>query len=170
MAWAQRASPRRPADCAARAEALDHYAGALLLEHFPVDAFGVLDGPVAALRSVPEEVSLRALALMLQGIGGAGYTPRFDRVEALRKAVLGAEAAGRLKRTLHGAVVGVEQGRLSLRREWGRDGIASIPAAGGADVLWDRRFRVSVPGVGGRFVRRAARTRREAASVQRGRP
>jgi tRNA(Ile)-lysidine synthase len=131
------------------AAALDHYAGALLLDHFPVDAFGVLDGPVAALRSVPEEVSLRALALMLQGIGGAGYTPRFDRVEALRKTVLGAEEADRLKRTLHGAVVCVEQGRLSLRREWGRDGIASIPASAGADVLWDRRFRVSVPGMAG---------------------
>lgn len=133
------------------AAALDHYAIALLAENFPVDAFGVLQGPVEALCAVPEEVSLRALALILKGVAGADYTPRLDRVEAIRSALLSAGEHGRLKRTLHGAVLCVAEGRLSARREWGREGIAAVPAAPGRDLVWDGRFKVSVPNAAGQL-------------------
>jgi tRNA(Ile)-lysidine synthase len=145
----------RLADTAGRlgraAAALDHYAGALLAAHFRVDLFGVATGPAAALAEVPEEVSLRALARLLQVVGGAEYTPRLDRVEALRAAILAAGDAESLKRTLHGAVVTVERGILTAAREWGRQGIAEIAAPAGAELVWDRRFRVSVPRLPGRL-------------------
>ena len=42
--------------------------------------------------SAPEEVALRALALILRAVGGAAYTPELDSVEALRSAILASAA------------------------------------------------------------------------------
>lgn len=131
------------------AAALDHYAHALLKGHFTADSFGAVGGPAAAFAEAPEEVGLRSLALVLQAVGGADYTPRLDRLEALRIAILEVEARGALKRTLHGAAVSVAGGRLEFRREWGRSGIAAVPVRPGSVLLWDRRFRVKVPDVAG---------------------
>jgi hypothetical protein len=57
--------------------------------------------------------------------------------------------AGKLKRTLHGVVVSIEAGKLALRREWGRDGLAAVLAPAGSTLVWDRRFRVVVPSLPG---------------------
>src|SRR5688500_5652893 len=127
------------------AAALDHYAEALLKEHFHADVFGVVAGPAAALAAVPEEIGLRALALILRAAGGAEYTPPLDRIEALREAILAASEGGAVKRTLHGVVVTAESGRLAARREWGRQGPAAIAAPAGSTLLWDRRFSIRVP-------------------------
>ncbi len=127
------------------AAALDHYAEALLNEHFHADVFGVVAGPAAALAAVPEEIGLRALALILRAAGGAEYTPPLERIEALREAILAANEGGAVKRTLHGVVVTAGNGRLAARREWGRRGPAAIAAPAGSTLLWDRRFSVRVP-------------------------
>jgi tRNA(Ile)-lysidine synthase len=133
------------------AAALDCCAMALLRKNFCADAFGALDGMAEALVDAPAEVGSRALALMLQAVGGADYTPRLDRLEALSEAIRDAGAGGRLQRTLHGVVVSVVKGRLAMRREWGRGGPGDIAAQPGATIVWDRRFRVQVPELHGRL-------------------
>ena len=146
-------TPRRLAETAARlgraAAALDHYAEALLKDHFGADPFGVVSGAANAFAGVPEEVALRALALTLKAVGGADYTPRLDAVEALRAAILATGAEGRLRRTLSGVVVSVADGVLTARREWGRKGLSDAAAPAGATLLWDRRFEIEVPSLKG---------------------
>ena len=146
-------TPRRLAETAARlgraAAALDHYADALLKDHFGADPFGVVSGGANAFAGVPEEVALRALALTLKAVGGADYTPRLDAVEALRAAILATGAEGRLRRTLSGVVVSVADGVLTARREWGRKGLSDAAAPAGATLLWDRRFEIEVPSLKG---------------------
>jgi tRNA(Ile)-lysidine synthase len=144
---------RRLAETARRlgraAAALDHYSHVLLKEHFVADALGVVSGSVRAFEGAPEEVSLRALALVLKAVGGSDYTPRLDSVEDLRTAILAARHDGRLRRTLAGVVVSVAGERLVARREWGRRGLEDAVAPAGATLLWDRRFEVGVPAVKG---------------------
>jgi tRNA(Ile)-lysidine synthase len=127
------------------ANALDHYAGACLAANFRADNFGTVSGPAAALSVVPEETALRALGLLCRAVGGAEYTPGLDRLETLYSAVSDAGPGGKLKLTLHGVAVEIASGVLTARREWGRVGLASVEAPGGASVLWDRRFRLPVP-------------------------
>jgi tRNA(Ile)-lysidine synthase len=131
------------------AKALDHYAGALLKAHFVADPLGVVSGPVAALATVPEEVALRSLARILRAVGGIDYTPRLASIESLHDALVSATPTASLKRTLSGVVVEAVQGRLTASREWGREGLPDIAAPAGAKIVWDRRFRVAVPGLAG---------------------
>ncbi|MBA3517803.1 MAG: tRNA lysidine(34) synthetase TilS [Rhizobiales bacterium] len=146
-------TPARLAGTAARlaraAAALHYYAETLLRDDFTSDPHGVVRGPTAALAAAPEEVGLRALALLLAAVGGAHHTPRLDRLEALRDGILAAGAEDRFRRTLHGCIVNLAAGGLTARREWGRSGLAAIPAAAGVGVVWDRRFRVEIPIVAG---------------------
>ncbi len=127
------------------ARALDHYAEALLTEHFQVDPFGTVSGPAAALGTVPEEVGLRALARVLRAVGGGDYTPPLASLESLSAAIHAACGDATLKRTLSGVVVSVAGGRLAARREWGRNGVADAVAPAGASLLWDGRFRIVIP-------------------------
>ena len=127
------------------AAALDHYAAALLRDGFRADAFGTVAGRVEALAGAPEEVGLRALALILKAVGGADYSPPLERTENLLAAILAQSDEAALRRTLHGAVVAVDTGRLTVCREWGRGGIAPAAAPAGATSVWDGRFRVRIP-------------------------
>jgi tRNA(Ile)-lysidine synthase len=142
-------TPVRLAETAGRmrraAAALDHYARRLLAEWFADDPFGVVSGEARALAEAPEEIGLRALALMLRAVGGAEYTSRLERIESLRDAILALRPDEGLKRTLHGVVISVKGGRLTARREWGRKGLAAVAAPPGTSLVWDRRFRVEVP-------------------------
>jgi tRNA(Ile)-lysidine synthase len=146
-------TPERLAETAERlgraAAALDHYTTSLLRERFEVDAFGIIGGLCEAFAEAPEEVGLRALALILKAVGGADYTPRLEGVEAVYQAIREAGPSTDLKRTLHGVVIGVKRGRLTARREWGRRGLAAVAAPPGATLVWDSRFRVEVPRLSG---------------------
>jgi hypothetical protein len=121
----------------------------LLADHFEADAFGVVGGAAEAFADAPEEVALRALALILRAVSGADYTPRLTSIEALRTAILALPPGDKLKRTLSGVVVSVLDGRFTARREWGRQGLADAAAPAGATLLWDRRFEVEVPHIKG---------------------
>lgn len=140
---------KRLAETAARlgraAKAIDHYASALLKTHFRVSDFGVVSGPATAFVSAPEEVALRSLARILKAVGGADYTPRLDAVESLVEAVASVGVDGAFKRTLSGVVVEVAKNGFAAGREWGREGLADVPAPAGSMVVWDGRFRVEVP-------------------------
>ncbi len=146
-------TPTRLAETATRlsraASALDHYAGVLLKEHFRADCLGVVGGAASAFGAAPEEVALRALALILRAVSGADYTPRLTSVEALRTAFLSLPFGGKLKRTLSGVVVSISDGRFTAQREWGRQGLSDADAPAGATLLWDRRFEIEVPRIKG---------------------
>ena len=169
---------RRLAETAGRlgraAAALDHYAGALLKERFRADAFGRVAGSAAAIVEAPEEVGLRALALLLKAVGGADYTPPLDPIEALRSAILAAPEDAGFRRTLHGVVVSLADGEIAARREWGRAGLSEMAAPPGATLVWDRRFRVEVPrlsaglsiGPLGRSLRRFRAAAADAATIR----
>jgi tRNA(Ile)-lysidine synthase len=142
-------SASRLAGTAARlgraAAALDHYARRLIAENFAADQFGVVRGGAAALAGSPQEAALRALALVLQAVGGTEHTPQLDRLEPLLAAILDAPGDGRFQRTLHGVLLGMDRGRITARREWGRKGPENIPAPAGSVLVWDSRFRIRVP-------------------------
>jgi len=142
-------TPARLAETAERlgraAAALDHYVRVLIDAHFLADRFGVVRGDATALASVPEEVGLRALALILKAVGGADHTPRLDRLEPIFSAILKAKGRDGFRRTLHGVVLSLGEGRLAARREWGRQGPATVAAPAGSTLDWDRRFRIQVP-------------------------
>lgn len=127
------------------AAALDFYVRRLLDDHVRADRFGVVAGSARALTEAPEEIGLRALALIVTAVGGADYTPRLDRLEAVLAELAAAAADARLKRTLHGVVLSLDGGRLTAQREWGRTGIPTVPAPAGATLVWDRRFRLGIP-------------------------
>ena len=127
------------------AEAIDHYATRLLKEHIIADAFGVVSGSVAALKTVPEEVALRSLARILRAVGGTNYTPRLSSIESLHDVVVSALPAAGLRRTLSGVIIEAVRGTLSVRREWGRDGLPDVSVTSGGTIVWDGRFRVTVP-------------------------
>ena len=133
------------------ADALDYYTRSFLKGGFDVDAFGIVGGFSDAFAEVPEEVGLRALALILKAASGADYTPTLAGIEALREAILHAPPDAELKRTLHGVVIAVKRGRLTAQREWGRAGLAEVTAPAGATLLWDARFRVEVPRLTGQL-------------------
>jgi tRNA(Ile)-lysidine synthase len=131
------------------ASALDHYATLLLRESFQADSFGVVRGRADALSKAPEEIGLRALALILKAVGGAEYTARLDSIEALYAALVAATTSGAVKRTLSGVVVSLADGAFTAAREIGRARLDEIAAPAGATLLWDRRFEVEVPKVAG---------------------
>lgn len=143
-------SPVRIADTAGRlrraAEALDHYAGDLLKRHIAVDDLGGAAGGAGFLADAPDETALRALARLLQAVGGSEYTPRLDRIEQLLAAVRSEFAgSGGFRRTLNDCVVDLDAGQLRVFREWGRDGPPRTKAGPGETLVWDRRFSVEIP-------------------------
>lgn len=131
--------------------ALDFCTAGFLRDQFAVDSFGVLRGPAAAFDLIPDEVGLRALALILKAIGGASYTPELESVEALHSALRDAASGTGVTRTLHGVVISARDSRVIAYREWGRDGLAEAEIAAGATVDWDHRFRVVAPQLDGQL-------------------
>ncbi|WEK52816.1 MAG: tRNA lysidine(34) synthetase TilS [Candidatus Kaistia colombiensis] len=130
------------------AAALDAYVGKLFGQAATVDATGAVRLDAQAWRGEPEEVRLRALARILRAVGGAAYVPRLDSLEGLEAGMrLAAEApagepGGKLARTLAGVVIDHRQGAFRFQREFGREGLAEIPADSGLAGVWDGRFAV----------------------------
>jgi tRNA(Ile)-lysidine synthase len=138
------------------AEALDAAASALLAQHVAVDELGVARGSVAGFLEAHPEIGMRALARLLQAVGGTEYTPRFVRLQGLRAFVADA-AAGRqaARRTLNHVILTVEADRFTAEREWGRS-LPRRPLSSGETAVWDGRFHVAAPEVTGLEVRALA--------------
>ncbi len=132
-------------------QALELEAGRLLARaaHLDPAGYAMLDAPL--LVAAPAELGLRALARLLQAVGGEAYPPRLERLERLHAALAKGLSAGR---TLGGC-------RL-LRRGGHAPGIlvcrelaamtAATPVSPGGELWWDGRFRVA-------FARRFPRAR-----------
>ncbi|MGF1628511.1 MAG: tRNA lysidine(34) synthetase TilS [Kiloniellaceae bacterium] len=101
------------------------------------DPAGFLDLDPAALAGASAEVSLRALARCLMAVGGAGYTPRLERLERLHACLRGGLAKAV---TLGGCRVVPRGARWLVVREAGRTAAAALPPGG--RLLWDGRFEV----------------------------
>ena len=80
------------------------------------------------LPSVPEEVALRALALILKAVGGADYTPRLDcRRGALRRDPRAPRGRDGEADALRRRRVGRRAAASAARREWGGTGLPMRP-------------------------------------------
>jgi tRNA(Ile)-lysidine synthase len=127
------------------AQALDGLATAVLAEEVAVDELGVARGRIDALREVHPEIGRRALARLLQAVGGTAYTPRFDRLQSLFAFL--AEARKRpepTRRTLNNVLLTVRGAAFTAEREWGR-GLPRQPLPPGG-LVWDGRFRLEADG------------------------
>ncbi len=127
------------------ADALDGVATGLIAESFTVDVCGTIAASGAALMISHDEIALRALARLVSAAGGALYTPRLDRLEALLQAI---RTGADFRRTAHGAVVSMADGRLTIAREFGRKGLPFVSVEDAEEVIWDRRFRLMLDGAG----------------------
>jgi tRNA(Ile)-lysidine synthase len=85
-------------------QALEDQTRGFLERHSRAAADGTVRLDVAALRSIPAEIGLRAIANVLMQVSGRQYRPRFERLERLYSE-LTAGAPPRA-RTLHGCRIG----------------------------------------------------------------
>lgn len=116
--------------------ALDSQLVATTIAHVTAYPTGWIELDPAAL-ATPDEISLRLLARVLMVVSGRPYGPR---LEALENLLDGLRTGGR-GRSLAGCLIKPRRGRIRVMRE---------PAAvapplvvhGGADVVWDGRFRI----------------------------
>jgi len=102
----------------------------------------------ALLAAAPEEIGLRALARLIQTLGGASHSPRLERLTRLYRAILGSGLPA--PRTLGGCRVlpapgRSRAGRLLICREW-RNCEPARTLKAGETLLWDGRFRLSLVG------------------------
>jgi len=124
------------------ADAIDHAASNLLATAVAADACAVAWLDVARFGAEPHATRLRALARLVMAVGGEQYAPRHDRLAALHDAVLG--DAGRLKRTLAGAVAERRGAQVAVYRETGRGGLPAVRLSPGTTGIWDHRFAYTV--------------------------
>lgn len=129
------------------ADALDHYATALMSRSVAVDDLAVARLDRAAYAAEPVEVRLRLLTRLLSALGGGrSYPPRLEHLETLDAALTGQAGEGGLKRrTLARVVVEARSGAAAVfYREIGR--AAPEPLAVGESFagVWDNRFAVSI--------------------------
>ncbi len=99
---------------------------------------------VDELLRAPEDVGLRALSHVIQGVGGLAYPPRHDRLvrlaESLRQSRL-----DRVRTLGHCRIAPVAQGGVLMFVRENRNLPKPLPLPAGAFKTWDGRFQVSVP-------------------------
>jgi tRNA(Ile)-lysidine synthase len=105
--------------------------------------FGFADVETACLQDVPDEIALRLLARLAQGVGGADYPPRLASLETLLEAVRG-DALGR-GRTLGGVKFTSRLAYFRVLREAAAvdEGLELVS---GSPLVWDGRFDVRLTG------------------------
>jgi tRNA(Ile)-lysidine synthase len=115
------------------------------------------------LASAPREVALRVLARVVLCVGGAAYTPRFERLERLLEAITSDDFAH--GRTLGGCRL-VPARKKDTKWEAARVLVCREPAAARHEIIlprgewrcWDARFAVRYEGTAEVRVRRLGRT------------
>ena len=133
------ASARR---LAAAADMIEAAASRVIAAAFACDDLAIAWLDPRRLFGEAVEIRLRTLTRVLQAIGAEPYPPRLEKLEALDRAM--AQAKGRFKRTLAGAVIERRGARFALYREAGRDGLPEIAVKGAASLVWDHRFEITI--------------------------
>lgn len=124
--------------------ALDSAALALLQDMAHLDPLaGIARLDPAKLRAADDEIALRALARLLQAIGGDPLPPRLERLERLLAGLRGARPG---PATLHRCMLRPEKGdtQILVCREARHlpEGMSLTP---GGRFVWDGRFEIAVP-------------------------
>ena len=122
-------------------EALEATANEFLSQSASVSDAGYGQISAQAMLSVAEDVALRAIARMIQRIGGQIGPPRLVKLESLVEAVRRGDDT---PRTLGGCRVEPGNKDIFILREQGRAGLAHMTLKPGECGLWDNRFRVSL--------------------------
>lgn len=119
--------------------ALDDAVAALAVEAVALFPTGHARLDLACYLGAAPETALRCLAHLLMTVGGAGYTPRLERLERLHGwlATDGADGV----RTLAGCRLERRGPGLLVCRE-AAEAHEALPAKPGETVWWDRRFLV----------------------------
>ncbi len=137
--------PEALAQSAARlrraSEALETVCDKFLVRHAELcDAgYGRIDRQ--AFLDAAEDISLRAVARMLQCVGGQVTPPRLAKLEAMVEAI---RSGDQKPRTLGGCRVEWKLNDILVLREAGRDGLPGLILKPGESGLWDNRFHVSL--------------------------
>jgi len=121
--------------------ALETMVTATLAHAVALDPLGYARVDAAALKAVPAEVGLRAVAAILATVGGAGYPVRLEQLERLYGS-LPADIGG--GRTLGGCQLVVKAGYVLVCRE--AVAVADRQAVPpGTRLHWDGRFAITMP-------------------------
>ncbi|MCB1485872.1 MAG: tRNA lysidine(34) synthetase TilS [Bauldia sp.] len=131
------------AQFASAADAIEASADRFIAGAVTVDELGIVRLPLRSFAAEPDAVRHRVLVRGLLAIGGEGYPPRFQRLEALDRAIRDF-TGGRFKRTLAGTVAEIRGDAVLLFREEGREGLPESPVGAGFEGVWDGRFRIAV--------------------------
>jgi tRNA(Ile)-lysidine synthase len=127
--------------------AIDAAVAALLGAAVEVTPWGYALADAGRIAAAPREVALRALARLIEVIGGASYPPRFEQTEAALD-WLAAPNAKPNGRTLGGCRLSRRAGKAVLfaREEeaLAKEAPALVVEPGGAG-LWDNRFHIAIP-------------------------
>jgi tRNA(Ile)-lysidine synthase len=128
-------------------EAIETSVAELIAEAAPISPWGYALIAAGRFATAPREVALRALARLIEGIGGATYPPRFEQIEAALAWLISHQATPK-GRTLGGcrlarrstATVLITREEAALAKE-----NPSMAIAPGSTALWDHRFLITVP-------------------------
>ncbi len=125
-------------------DALDGAARAFAVSAIRSTPYGEARLDRAAFAAAEPEIARRALALALRRVGGRARPPAFEALLCAvdRIAGRGGEPV-RTAWTLGGCVCRMAGAEAVLRRE--PRGLEERPVTGGEEVVWDGRFRVSLP-------------------------
>ncbi|MDA7947241.1 MAG: tRNA lysidine(34) synthetase TilS [Hyphomicrobiaceae bacterium] len=125
-------------------EALDMAASAFLGNEASVNDVGYGQIRTGAFRHAPREIALRALAKMIQTVGGRINPPPLARVESLAEGICSGDETSR---TLGGCRVVPDRQDILVLRETGRTALETMVLRPGESGLWDNRFHVSLDAV-----------------------
>jgi tRNA(Ile)-lysidine synthase len=124
-------------------QAIDVAVAALIAGAVETTPWGYALADAARFAAAPREVALRALARLVEAIGGEAYPPRFEQTEAALD-WLTAPRAKPAGRTLGGCRFARRRGQVLVTREEAAVVHALIVEPGRVG-LWDDRFEITVP-------------------------
>lgn len=134
------------ANLARAREAIDTAIAALLATAVDATPWGYALIDARHFATAPREVALRALARLIEVVGGSAYPPRFEQTgAALDWLTAQAKPNGR---TLGGCRMARRDGKtvLATREEAAlAKEVSDLTLEPGSTALWDRRFLITVP-------------------------
>ncbi|WP_138379068.1 tRNA lysidine(34) synthetase TilS [Luteithermobacter gelatinilyticus] len=151
-------TPRRLADTARRMGQVQKLLNELMHEVMTtavrIDPLGYVTVDREAIRAAHREIVVRLLAVLVREVGGKDYGPRFEKIEKLYEALHDPDFKGQ---TIGGCVVRPGQGSarkhkpvVVCREVAAVNDVAELQP--GQALLWDGRFRIYSPRIGGQVV------------------
>ena len=121
--------------------ALEAATSEFLSRHSETNEAGYVLVDEAALAAAPDEIALRALARMIEAVGGSGERVQLAKVETLLAALK--QEPGKAH-TLGRCRIELVKGRLGIFREVRAGGLPVALVRPGERALWDNRFSIEL--------------------------